>query len=378
MRLPSSPVIRDCLLAAVLTAATQVELVLGAEGVAGPLVVQHLVFAGMTASVALRRVAPLAATLGCSAGMALQTLAGEAPVVGGFLAMLVVVASLGYHASVRAGAVGLTAMASSALLYDVLAEEFVLGDMIANIVIVLGAWGFARMARVSTDRRVAAELAKDRFAREAVAAERTRIARDLHDSVAHALTLMTLQAGGARERASDPVVVDALQRIEEGGREALSDMHRFLRLLGDPDDGPGEAPGLRNLDDMVQRVRAGGLEVNLTFDGELEDLPASVSSTAYRIVQEGLTNAIKHSDARRATVAIRLDRGSLCVDVSDDGAVADVHRRIHVGSGGGLPGLRERVALFDGSLTAGKVDDKGWRLEATIPLAAPLAAQQPP
>jgi signal transduction histidine kinase len=333
--------------------------------------VQHLVFAGLTASVALRRAAPLAASLVCSAGMALQTLAGEAPVVGGFLAMLIVVSSLGYHATLQAGVIGLSAMAAAATLYDVLGNEFVLADLIANSAIVIGAWGFARITRVSTDQRVAAEVSRDRFAREAVLAERTRIARDLHDSVAHALTLMTLQAGGARERAADPVVVDALQLIEEGGREALTDMHRFLKLLGDPGDGPGDAPGLRDLADMVQRVRAGGLEVELRLDEELESLPASVSSTVYRIVQEGLTNAIKHSSAKLATVTIRLDRGRVSVDVSDDGAVADVSRSIHIGSGRGLAGLRDRVALFDGTLSAGKANGAGWCLEATIPLATP-------
>ena len=371
MRLPSSPLSRDCLLAAVLTVATQAELVLASERVAGPLVVQHLVFAMMTASVALRRVAPLGATLVCSAGMALQTLAGEAPAAGGFLAMLIVVASLGYHASLRAGVIGLAAMASAAILYDVLADKFVLGDLIANTAIVVGAWGFSRITRISTDKRVDAEVTRDRFARAAVVTERTRIARDLHDSVAHALTLMTLQAGGARERASEPIVVDALRSIEEGGREALSDMHRFLLLLGGPGDRPEEAPGLQDLEDMVQRVRAGGLAVDLVLDDALEGLPASVGSTAYRVVQEGLTNAIKHSSAEHVTVTIRLDAGCLAVDVADDGAAPGVHRLVDAGSGRGLAGLRDRVALFGGSLSAGgTATSGGWRLEATIPLAA--------
>ncbi|MGH8882655.1 MAG: histidine kinase dimerization/phosphoacceptor domain-containing protein, partial [Stackebrandtia sp.] len=211
MRVPSSPLVRDSLFAGVLTVVTQVELVAAGDRVAGPVVVQHLVFAVMTGSVALRRRAPLAATLVCAAGMALQTLAGAAPVVGGFLAMLIVVASLGYHAALRAGVIGLSAMAAAATLYDVVAAEFVLADMVGNAAIVVGAWGFARLTRVSTDRRVDAEVPRERFAHDAVLAERTRIARDLHDSVAHAVTLMTLQAGGARERANDPLVVDALR-----------------------------------------------------------------------------------------------------------------------------------------------------------------------
>ena len=182
MRLPSAPLARDCLLAALLTAATQLALVLAAERVAGPLVVQHLAFAAMTGAVVLRRSAPLGATVVAAAGMALQTLAGDAPVVGGFLAMVIVVASLGYHASLRAGLIGLAAMMAANVLYDVLADDLVLADLVANSAIVAGAWGFARVTRLSTDKRVSAEVTRDRFAREAVLAERARIARDLHDS----------------------------------------------------------------------------------------------------------------------------------------------------------------------------------------------------
>lgn len=370
MRLPLSVLGRDGLLAGVLTVVTQVELVLAADRVEGPLAVQHAAFAIITGSVVLRRRAPLAATLVCAVGLATQTVAGTAPVAGGFVAMLIVLGSLGYYASTRSGLIGLLAMGFAALLYDVLTDDFVLGDMIANTVIVVGAWGFARMARVATDRRVEAVVAKDRFARDAVAAERSRIARDLHDSVAHALTLMTLQAGGARERSRDPVTTQALTSIEDSGREALGDMHRFLRLLGNRDEGPFEAPGVRDLEDLVQRVRAAGLDVDLRLDERLVDLPSSVASTAYRVVQEGLTNAVKHSDAGRARVEVRLDEGYLVVDVSDDGAAADVHRSLPAGEGRGLAGLRDRVALFDGTLSAGATPDRGWRIEVSIPVTA--------
>lgn len=294
MRLPATPLGRDALVAAALTVVTQSELVISAARVDGPLPLQHAAFATMTAAVALRRLAPLTAVLVCAVGMALQTLAGPAPAVGGFLAMLVVIASLGYHRPVRPGMVGLAAIGVAATLYDILADTLVVADLVGNVAILLLAWGAARMVRVSTDRRVAAEVDRERAASQAVRDERSRIARDLHDSVAHALTVMTLQAGVARERSSEPGAAQCLEAIEQEGREALADMHRFLRLLGEDGQGPAETPGIQDLPDLVARVRASGLAVDLAVGPGVADLPASVSATAYRVVQEGLTNAIKH------------------------------------------------------------------------------------
>lgn len=241
-------------------------------------------------------------------------------------------------------------------------------DLVANAAIVVMAWSFARIVRTSTDQRVATEVAHDRSVREAVAAERDRIAHDLHDSVAHALTVMTLQAGAARERTQEPVVADALRCIEAGGREALVDMHRFLQLIGDDSDRPRESPGLRDLDDMVDRLRSGGMDVALTVTGDVMEVPASVSSTAYRVVQEGLTNAVKHSGARRADVNVRIDADEIVIDVADAGAATPSQRQFAVGSGRGLAGLRERVSLFGGLVTAGVDGASGWRLRAVIPV----------
>ena len=316
---------KDALVALVLTVATQLELVLAGDRVSSPLLAQHVAFGAMTGSVALRRTAPLTAALLVAVGMVVQTLAGEAPVAGGFLAMLIVVASLGYHAPWRRGIAGLVAVAMSALVYDLLAERFVLGDFVANAAIVVGAWGLAHAVRRSTDARVAGELATDRATRDAVVSERQRIARDLHDSVAHAVTLMTLQAGNARERTADPVLQDALRSVESGGRAALEDMHRFLRVLGT--DGTAETLGLRDLDDMIDAVRAGGLGVEVVLDGDLEHLPPSVSATAFRVAQEALTNTMKHSDAARATLAVHNDGRKLRIDVLDDASTGATSRK---------------------------------------------------
>lgn len=357
----------DVILAVVLTLTTQLELVLAADRVEGNLLVQHLVFAFATACVALRRRAPLVGCLLFAVAFTLQTLEGVAPVVGGFLAMLILLVSLGFHATWRKGVIGVLAIAASALTYDFLADEFVLADFLGNAGIVLVAWGLAVALRVATDRRIAAEVAKDRFAREEVAAERGRIARDLHDSVAHGLTLMTLQAGAARERATDESVVGALRLIEDGGRAALADMHRFLQLVGDDSNAPGSAPGLQHVEEMVDRVRAGGLDVRLSVDPDVGSVAGGVSSTAYRIVQEALTNTVKHAGAENARVSIGMDGGSLVVEVADDGRARALVGPAPV-SGRGVAGMRRRVELFDGTLTAGRADDGGWRVVARLPL----------
>jgi signal transduction histidine kinase len=303
------------------------------------------------------------AAIGCGVALGAQAFAGEAPVVGGFLAMLVVLASLGFHAPVRQGLVGLAAVAAGALVYDFIVDDFSAADFVGNAVIVVMAWGLALVVRRSTDARVAAELARDRAARDAVLEERSRIGRDLHDSVAHALTLITLQAGAARERTTEPVALDALGGIETGGRQALLDMHRFLRLI---DDSPGETPGLQHLDDLLARMRAAGLTVEVDRRGDLEGLPPSVSATAYRVVQEGLTNTAKHSGATGARVLLNRSDTELVIQVSDEGRPG--RGDLRVGSGRGLASLRERLALFDGSLSAG-ASDGGWRVSATIPMA---------
>lgn len=180
---------------------------------------------------------------------------------------------------------------------------------------------------------------------------------------------MTLQAGAARERAQEPVVADALRCIEEGGREARVDMHRFLQLIGDASGPPEEAPGVRDIEDMVDRLRSGGMVVALTVTGDPTEVPASFSSTAYRVVQEGLTNAVKHSGAGRVDVSVRIASEEIVVEVADNGAGTEARHPVAARSGRGLAGLRERVSLFGGRVTAETDGSVGWRLCAVIPLA---------
>ncbi len=359
-RLPANPALRDLLLGAVLAGVAQVEITVGADQIDDPLVWHRLADLLILPAIALRRVTPLGAMAIGALGLAVEPLIGPAPVATPYLALLFLLASLGWYASTRVGLLGVGLTLLAGLTHDLTSRDFLLADLVVNVVIIVAAWAAGRLVRISTDRRVQAELEADRSARAAAAQERERIGRDLHDSMAHALTLITLQAGGARERTDQPIAIDALSSIERTGREALADMHRFLDLLGPTD---GEAPGVSNITELVEGVRRGGLAVTLDLDAG--DLPASVSTTVYRVVQEALTNVVKHSDASTARVVVRRDERTVKVEVNDDGCPTDA---LLSGSGRGLAGLRERLALFDGTLDCGGTP-AGWMVAARIPLA---------
>ncbi|WP_051217981.1 sensor histidine kinase [Nocardioides insulae] len=367
----SSPWLADALLAdlllgVVLAVVAEVELaLLDPTQVDGSLVVHQVMILLIVPATAIRRVWPLGSIVVSSLGFAVEPLAGTAPTATPFLVLLFLLGSLGWYAGTRTGALGVVLVLVGGLGHDVWSGDVRAADAVVNIAIIVAAWGALHLLRRMSDRRVAAELDADRRARAAVEEERTRIAQDLHDSLAHALTLITLQAGSARERAEQALVADSLASIERTGREAIADMHRFLGLLGPRE---GEAPGLAHLPDLAASVRGGGLAVDLVVEPPVAecDIPASVSTTVYRIVQEALTNVVRHSDARVAKVRVCRAADDLVTVVADDG-----HRRTPrtAGSGRGLDGLRRRVMLFDGSLAAGETSD-GWRVEARIPLVA--------
>lgn len=351
---------RDLLVAAAVTVAAECEVLLVTERIEGPLLGHLLVNLLILPALAVRRSRPLTAALVGALSLAVQPWLGPAPVAAGFLVLLAVLASLGWYADTRRGAIGVGAVVAGGLLFDLTTDDFLLADLVVNVVIIVAAWGAGRATRIASDRRVSAELEADRAARVAVQEERARIARDLHDSLAHALTLITLQAGSARERVDDPLSADALGTIEQTGREALADMHRFLRLLATP---VGDPPGIGHLGELVDGVRRHGLAVALDLQ-TAGHVPQSVSTAVYRVVQEGLTNAVRHSDATAATVAVRSDARAVVAVVDSVGRPRPAEVP---GSGRGLVGLRERLAAFGGSLDSAATPD-GWRLEARIPL----------
>jgi signal transduction histidine kinase len=215
------------------------------------------------------------------------------------------------------------------------------------------------------------EREREMLAHAAVADERARIARELHDLVAHNVSVMVVQAGAERHALGDerPATREALASIEQAGRQALAEARRLLGMLRR--DGDGEAlepqPGIDHLDVLVEQVERAGLPVELDIDGERVPLPAGLDLCAYRVVQEGLTNALKHAGPARARVCVHFAPGALDVEVSDDGAGAPTPDGN--GAGHGLIGMRERVALYGGRLTVGARDGGGFAIHAHLPIA---------
>jgi signal transduction histidine kinase len=217
-------------------------------------------------------------------------------------------------------------------------------------------------------RATLAEREREAAARIAVAEERTRIARELHDIVAHAMSVMVLQVGAVRHKL--PQVLDedrdALGRVEQAGRTALSEMRRLLGAMRSDGDGPelGPQPGLEALDSLVDDVTRAGLPVRLHVDGETFPLPRAIDLSAYRIVQEGLTNALKHADASSADVTVHYRPDELELRVADDGKGPAPTN----GHGHGLVGIRERVSIYGGEMSAGAAPAGGFVLNARLPV----------
>jgi signal transduction histidine kinase len=227
-----------------------------------------------------------------------------------------------------------------------------------------------KLREVDEARERAARLEREREerAREAVTDERARIARELHDVVGHAVSVMTVQAAGVRRllRPDQEREREALTIVEQTGREALAEMRRLVGVLRRPEEAPALAPqpSLQHLERLVAQAREAGLPVDLRVEGDPTELAPGVDLTAYRLVQEGLTNAVKHARASKAEVLVRYGDGQVEIEVTDDGrggAEAD-------GGGHGLVGMRERVAVYGGELDAGPRPEGGYGLRARLPL----------
>jgi signal transduction histidine kinase len=226
----------------------------------------------------------------------------------------------------------------------------------------------AEEAEAAEERATQAELERAAAARIAVAEERARIVRELHDIVAHAVSVMVLQVGAVRHRLPDALGEDrdALIGVEQAGRTALAEMRRLVGAMRHDGDGLELAPqpGLDGLDALVEEVGRSGLPVRLHVDGEPFPLPRAIDLSAYRIVQEGLTNALKHARARHADVTVRYGAESVQLEVRDDGKGGGTRD----GLGHGLVGIRERVKIFGGEMTAGTAPAGGFVVSARLPL----------
>lgn len=249
---------------------------------------------------------------------------------------------------------------------------------VASLALVMGiAWVIG--ARVRRSRVHAAELAgraahlerdREERARAAVAAERARIARELHDVVAHNVSIMVVQAGGARRVLDErpDAARGALASIEQAGRSALAELRRLLGVMREDDAGGAlePPPGVASLDRVLEQVRDAGVPVEMIAEGDARPLPPGVDMSVHRIVQESLTNVLKHAGRARATVRLRYEPNEIDVEVTDDGVGATA--AASNGRGHGLIGMRERVALFGGDFHAGPRREGGFTVRARLPL----------
>jgi signal transduction histidine kinase len=275
----------------------------------------------------------------------------------------------------RAGAAALVLFVASGFLTLLRGEQ--LGNQLPFTVIMAVAWligkGMQRYRDLTTSLRAQAiqlEQEREERARLAVALERARIARELHDVIAHSVSVMVVQAAAerkvlGREREQTR---DVLEMIERTGRQALVELRRMLGVLRKTDDPLQLAPqpGLADLETLLDQVREAGLPVALHVEGTRVPLPAGIELSAYRIVQEALTNALKHAEHAHADVTLRYLAGSLELNVVNDGG--DPTAGLASNGGHGLNGMRERVAMLGGSLHAGPRQSGGFAVTASLPL----------
>jgi len=248
-------------------------------------------------------------------------------------------------------------------------------DFLLPTVMFGGAWFAGRLvqkrqlyAQAFAERARVLERERDANARVAAAEERVRIAREMHDVLGHSVSVMVVQAGAERLALGQerPATREALLAIERTGREALAEMSRLLGILRKEGEALSLAPrpSLAQVDVLVQTVRDAGVPVELRVEGEQTDLPPGVDVSAYRIVQEALTNVVKHAGPARAAVVVRYGRRTVEVEVTDDGRPS-----FNGNAGGyGLAGMRERVELHGGTLEAGRRNEGGFAVKACLPL----------
>lgn len=231
-----------------------------------------------------------------------------------------------------------------------------------------GAWVAGRVLHGRGREVDQLEQQQEARTNSAIAEERARLARELHDVIAHNVSVMVVQAGAAQEvlARAPQRAVESLENIQRTGRETVTELRRLLGILrvGDEESLTTPQPGLGEVDALVERVRGTGLPVELEISGRRRELPVSIDLSAYRIVQEGLTNTLKHAAASAVHVQVTYGERDLTIEIVDDGRGASSNGM----EGHGLIGMRERVAMFDGKVEFGSTPEGGFRLQAKIPL----------
>jgi signal transduction histidine kinase len=370
---PAGP-LSELLLAAALTVAIEIELLIHDElagtgrGAAAALV---------TLPIALRFRAPLPVLVASGAGgLALSALGAteDGDPVTEVVALLLALYAVGSRTSGRLFWAG-ACIAIAGSCATNLVREGVTGDLATAIAFPVAGLLIGRalgVLRLETDvlelRARDAERERDERAAAAVAQERARMARELHDVIGHSISVMGLQAGAVRRVLSSDLERerDALLAVEQLGREAVGEMRRLIGLLReDPSGITGPVPSLRRAEHLVAEMRNAGLPVELQVTGDPASLPAGADLAGYRILQEALTNALKHAPGGHVRASVRATAGELVVEVVDDGT-APARSNGHLGHG--LLGMRERTALYGGELHAGPRPEGGFGVRARIPL----------
>jgi signal transduction histidine kinase len=359
----------DAALAVALAAAAQVEIWTSDHSTADRAALAAAAFVGIGA-LAWRRRAPLV-VLGVvlaasAASAAVVPPSGDDPLVP-VIGLFIAIYSAGAYAGGRAGiAGGIVTIAVTIGIAATDPEGISVGGLAFFLLVFGGTWLFGRAIR----RRRQSERHLERRAEVAVAEERARIARELHDIVAHAISVIVVQARGGRRALADSTeeASASFDAIESTGELALTEMRRLLGMLRASDEEIARAPqpSIAHVGELVEQIRATGLPVELSVHGEASELPPGVDVSAYRIIQEALTNALKHAGPARARVLISYEPDELAIEIVDDGA-GDTSPTV---GGHGVIGMRERVSVFGGDLAAGPRPEGGYALRARLPLAS--------
>jgi signal transduction histidine kinase len=367
-RLRVDPLTVDRVAAVVFTIVAQLEIWLGSS--AG----QHqlgaaLITPVMTASIAFRRRYPMLVGVAVPVVESVEFAFWAGPnILSQAVANFCALYALTVWTPPRRFAVGfalvLAAVLASSLGPGATLKQAVSFALVEGIVMLL-----VRRVIGDRDRRARiAERERDVAAREAVVEERARIARELHDVIAHHVSMIVLQAGAERRVLGDANAStrEVLETVEQSGRSALTETRRLLGMLrGDGNEPLTPQPGLDDVPMLVGQLRDAGLPVELSIEGERRELPVGIELSAYRIVQEALTNALKHAGDARATVQVRYGPDSLELEIADDGPGGSQRAS---GGGHGLVGMRERVALYGGRFDASRGPSGGFAVRVVLPI----------
>jgi signal transduction histidine kinase len=350
------------------------------EGLVGGGVVHTVLAAAFTLPLLWRRRYPVAVFAAVIAAAWIQLELG-----GGlgqpFFAVVIALYAVGAHAPSPATYAGPALVALQAALVDV--PRLRAGDPWDEVVptwfVLLGLWAFGRWMRhralaasALVERAEAAERDQAQQAARAVALERARISRELHDLVAHNMSVIVIQAQGA-QRSMDTAperAREAMRSVEVAARGGLEEMRRLLGLLADANtaDGASPQPSLQQLPELIAQLGATGMPVDLRIEGAVRRLPAGLELTGYRIVQEAMTNALKHAGPVPVDVRLRYQGDCLDIEVTDAGPTLEVSGSTPPGGGHGLVGMRERVALYGGTLHTRSRPGGGFTVQARLPI----------